>query len=92
MAQAYPLPKWGVTMEEGTIAEWIVQPGEAVKVDQLVAQVETDKISVEYVAPTSGIVAAHLVEEGATVACGEYIIVIATDQQDYDEYRASHGG
>jgi len=92
MAEAYPLPKWGVTMEEGTIIEWTVQPGEAVVVDQVLAQVETDKISVEYVSPIDGFIAAHLVEEGTTVACGEDIVVIATDQQDYDEYRSKHGG
>ena len=92
MAQAYPLPKWGVTMEEGTIVEWIVQPGEGVAVDQVLAQVETDKISVEYVSPISGVLVEHLVPEGTTVACGEDIVVIATDQQDYEQYRSSRGG
>lgn len=91
MAQAYPLPKWGVTMEEGTIVEWIVQPGEPVEVDQVIGQVETDKITVEFVSPAKGILTAHLVEEGETVACGDNIIVIADDEQDYKEYRASKG-
>ncbi len=92
MAQAYPLPKWGVTMEEGTIVEWTVQPGEGVAVDQVLAQVETDKISVEYLSPISGVLVAHLVPEGTTVACGEDIVVIATDQQDYEQYRLSREG
>ena len=92
MAQAFPLPKWGVTMEEGTIVEWAVQPGEPVEVDQVVGQVETDKITVEYVSPIKGILAAHLVDEGTTVACGEDIVVIATDEADYELYRSSIGG
>ncbi len=91
MAQSYPLPKWGVTMEEGTIIEWNVAPGEAVEVDQVIGQVETDKITVELLSPAKGILAAHLVEPGTTVDCGENIMVIADDEQDYEAYRSSSG-
>jgi pyruvate/2-oxoglutarate dehydrogenase complex dihydrolipoamide acyltransferase (E2) component len=92
MAQTFPLPKWGVTMEEGTIIEWTVQPGATVEVDDVIAQVETDKITVEFVAPVKGILAAHLVEVGTTVECGAPIVVIADDEQDYEAFRATAGG
>jgi pyruvate/2-oxoglutarate dehydrogenase complex dihydrolipoamide acyltransferase (E2) component len=92
MAQSYTLPKWGVTMEEGTIVEWTVQPGAAVEVDDVIAQVETDKITVEFVAPVKGILAAHLVEAGTTIECGAAIVVIADDEQDYEAFRATAGG
>ncbi|MHB1771704.1 MAG: biotin/lipoyl-containing protein [Acidimicrobiales bacterium] len=91
MAQAYPLPKWGITMEEGTIAEWTVQPGEPVAEGDVIGQVETEKIVVDFVAPVSGVLAAHLAAAGATVPVGEDIVVIARDAADYEQYRSSAG-
>ncbi len=88
MANSYPLPKWGVTMEEGTIVAWNVKPGEAVKEGQVLGLVATDKIEVDFESPVNGVVAAHLVSEGATVPVGQDIIVIATDEHDYAAYRA----
>jgi 2-oxoglutarate dehydrogenase E2 component (dihydrolipoamide succinyltransferase) len=78
-------------MEEGTIVEWNVQPGEALEEDTVIGQVETDKITVDFVSPVKGILCAHLVEPGTTVAVGEDIVVIADDQQDYEAYLASRG-
>jgi pyruvate/2-oxoglutarate dehydrogenase complex dihydrolipoamide acyltransferase (E2) component len=78
-------------MEEGTIVGWQVQPGQPVEVDQVLAEVETEKILVEFVSPVKGILAAHLVAPGATVACGTAIVVIASDQQDYESFRAGDG-
>lgn len=92
MAQSYPLPKWGVTMEEGTIVEWIVQPGEPVEEDTVIGQVETDKITVELLSPAKGILAAHLIEVGATVEVGTDIVVIARDEDDYREFKTMKGG
>ncbi len=92
MAQAYPLPKWGITMEEGTIVEWTVQPGDAVSEGDVIAQVETEKIVVEFVSPVNGVLAAHLVAAGTTVPVGQEVVVIAEDGADYEQYRASLGG
>lgn len=86
MAESFSLPKWGLTMEEGSIAEWLVQPGEHVDEGAVLALVETDKIQVEFVAPVSGIVAEHLVPTDATVAVGEPIVVIAKNEQDWTTY------
>lgn len=91
MAQAYPLPKWGITMEEGTIVEWTVQPGEPVSEGTVIGQVETEKITVDFVAPVAGVLAAHLVPVGATVPVGEAVVVIASDADDYARYAASAG-
>lgn len=92
MAQSFALPKWGLTMEEGTIAEWVAQPGDRVQEGAVLARVETDKIEVEFVAPVSGIVAAHLAERDATVPVGEPIVVIASDEQDLSAYRSGGAG
>lgn len=88
MATTYPMPQWGITMEEGTIAEWRVQPGEKVGEGDVLALVETDKIEIEFESPVAGIVAAHLVGEGDTVSCGTNVIVIAADESDLTSYAA----
>lgn len=64
------MPKLGLTMAEGLIAEWKVAPGEAVSAGQVLFVVETDKISNEIEAPADGTILALLAEEGATVAVG----------------------
>ena len=56
MAVEVILPKWGLTMEEGTVSEWRKQEGDAVAEDEIIADVETDKITNELPAPASGVV------------------------------------
>lgn len=88
MTTRYPMPQWGITMEEGTITEWFVQPGQKVAEGEVLALIATDKIEVEFESPVAGIVAAHLVGEDETVACGTDVIVIATDESDLASYDA----
>lgn len=64
------MPKLGLTMAEGLIAEWKVKAGEPVRAGQVLFVVETDKISNEIEAPADGMILALLAEEGATVAVG----------------------
>lgn len=89
MAKTYPMPKWGVTMEEGTIVEWLAAPGSAVAEGDVLAIVTTDKVDLEYESPVGGVVAAHLAAEDETVACGDPIVVIAEDDADYAAYQES---
>ncbi len=88
MAETLPLPKWGLTMEEGTIVQWLVQPGERVEEGTVLATVETEKIENEFESPMAGIVVALLVEAGASTAVGEPIVVIARDEDDFAAYRS----
>ena len=48
MAKIIGLPKLSPTMEEGTLVRWVKQEGEAIDVDDLVAEVETDKATMEF--------------------------------------------
>ena len=50
------LPKWGLTMEEGTLVEWDVKEGDRVSEGQVIAHVETDKVLSDLEAPASGVV------------------------------------
>jgi pyruvate dehydrogenase E2 component (dihydrolipoamide acetyltransferase) len=64
------MPKLGLTMSEGLIAEWLVRPGDEVRAGQTLFVVETDKVSNEIEAPETGRIVALLVEQGATVDVG----------------------
>lgn len=67
------LPKWGMTMQEGTISEWKVSPGEEVTEGQVLATVETEKVDADIESPGSGVIEELLVQAGETVEVGTVI-------------------
>jgi 2-oxoglutarate dehydrogenase E2 component (dihydrolipoamide succinyltransferase) len=73
MATDVKVPALGESITEGTLAQWLKKPGEAVKVDEPIASLETDKVTVEVPSPTAGVLSEQLVEEGDTVAVGALI-------------------
>lgn len=76
MATEVTVPTLGESITEGTLAEWLKQPGEAVLLDEAIATLETDKVSVEVPAPVAGVLTEQLVKAGDTVAVGAKIAVI----------------
>jgi 2-oxoglutarate dehydrogenase E2 component (dihydrolipoamide succinyltransferase) len=70
MAIEIKVPALGESVTEATVGKWLKQAGEAVKVDEPLVELETDKVSVEVPAPSAGVLAEILVEAGATVAVG----------------------
>jgi pyruvate dehydrogenase E1 component beta subunit len=58
------LPKWGLTMEEGTLTAWLVAEGETVTAGQPIAEVETDKVISQLEAPAGGTLSKILVPAG----------------------------
>ena len=70
------VPAMGESVTEGTLSQWLKQPGEAVAVDEPLAEIETDKVAIEVPAPVAGVMAEILVSEGSTVAIGTEIAVI----------------
>lgn len=70
------LPKWGLTMEDGTVVAWHVGEGERVVEGQVIAEVETEKVENELEAPCAGVVARILVQEDETVDVGTVLAVI----------------
>jgi pyruvate/2-oxoglutarate dehydrogenase complex dihydrolipoamide acyltransferase (E2) component len=82
MAETVTMPKWGLTMEEGTIVEWMVGEGDEVNHGDVLAVVETEKTSVELTSPFSGIVARVLVADGETVPVGTPLLIIASSQEE----------
>lgn len=89
MAEVVKMPKWGLSMEEGTIVEWMVGPGEDLAQGDVLAMVESEKSQMELPAPVGGVFAKVLVDEGETVAVGEELCVIAVDRAEFDADFAS---
>jgi 2-oxoglutarate dehydrogenase E2 component (dihydrolipoamide succinyltransferase) len=73
MATDVKVPALGESITEGTLAQWLKQPGEAVAADEPIASLETDKVSVEVPSPVAGTLSEQLVAEGDTVEVGAII-------------------
>ena len=64
MAVQILMPALSPTMEEGTLAKWLVKEGDVVKSGQIIAEIETDKATMEFEAVDEGTVGRILVAEG----------------------------
>ena len=73
MATDVEVPALGESITEGTLANWLKKPGEAVAADEPIAELETDKVSVEVPSPVGGVLTEQLVQAGDTVAVGAVI-------------------
>ena len=60
-----PMPHMGVSVEEGTVIEWLVAAGDEVEADQVLCAIATDKVDTEVVAPSAGTVVRIIAPEGA---------------------------
>ena len=82
MAASVILPKWGLTMEDGTVVAWYVDEGDHVVEGEVIAEVETEKVENELEAPCAGVVAQILVDEDETVDVGTVLAVIADNEAE----------
>ena len=76
MATEVKVPVLGESITEATLGEWLKRPGEAVKADEPIASLETDKVSVEVPAPVAGVMGQQLVQPGDTVQVGAVIATV----------------
>ncbi len=77
------------TMEEGQLVKWLKSEGDEVASGDLLAEIETDKATMELVARGDGVLRAILVEEGGTAPVGKVIAVIAGSDEDVSEFTSS---
>jgi len=83
MAIELRMPALSPTMEEGTLAKWLVKEGDEVKSGDILAEIETDKATMEFEAVDEGTVAKIVVPEGTDgVKVGEVIALIAGEDED----------
>ncbi len=70
------VPALGESVTEATVSTWFKKPGDAVEADEMLCELETDKVSVEVPAPMAGVLAEVLAGEGATVEAGGKLAVM----------------
>ncbi|MDD5367695.1 MAG: dihydrolipoamide acetyltransferase family protein [Anaerolineaceae bacterium] len=85
MAETVTMPKLGFDMAEGTLIRWIKLVGDPVVKGEVLAEIETDKATVEVESSYSGVVHKQLVEPGAVVPVGAPIAVIAAPDEKVDD-------
>ena len=76
MATKVELPQMSDTMTEGSVLVWLKAEGDEVRAGDPIAEIETDKATMELEAPEDGVLLKHLVEVGATVPCGTVLAVV----------------
>jgi len=92
MAVEIKMPALSPTMESGTLAKWNVAVGDEVRSGDVIAEIETDKATMEVEAVDEGIIAAIVVDAGAqNVAVGAVIAVLAEDGEDVAAAAAQAG-
>jgi pyruvate dehydrogenase E1 component beta subunit len=90
MATELKMPALSPTMEEGTLAKWLVKEGDEVKSGDILAEIETDKATMEFEAVDEGKIAKILVPEGTDgVKVGQPIALLAADGEDVSAPQAA---
>jgi pyruvate dehydrogenase E2 component (dihydrolipoamide acetyltransferase) len=86
------MPALSPTMEKGNLAKWLKKEGEAVKTGDVIAEIETDKATMEYEAVDDGVIAKIVVPEGTTdVPVNQLIAVLAQEGEDPKAAAAAAG-
>ncbi len=89
--QTIIMPKMGDAMEEGTLVRWLKQEGELVKEGEPIAEIATDKATIELEAPASGVLRGIRVQEGATVPINTPLAYILTEGETLPEQPKGDG-
>ena len=88
MAETISMPKLGFDMAEGTLVRWVKNEGENVNKGDVLAEIETDKATVEVESSASGVVKKLLVEAGAVVPIGDPIAIVGSADEKVDDVPA----
>ena len=70
------VPSLGESVSEATVSTWFKKPGDAVKQDEMLCELETDKVSVEVPSPVTGVLAEIIAPEGTTVAANARLAIV----------------
>jgi len=85
MAETISMPKLGFDMAEGTLVRWVKNEGENVNKGDVLAEIETDKATVEVESSASGVIRKLLVEAGSVVPIGDPIAIVGSADEKIDE-------
>lgn len=89
MAINITMPRLSDTMEQGTVVKWHVKQGDSVSTGDVIADIETDKATMELESFDDGIVALLALEEGKTINVGETIVILAEEGESVEAAAAS---
>jgi len=84
VATVINMPKLGFDMAEGLLVRWVKAEGETVEIGEVLAEIETDKATVEVEAETGGVILKHLAAENTSVPIGAPITVIGEPGEEFD--------
>ena len=84
MASKVIMPKLSPTMEEGQIARWLKKEGDKVSMGEPLAEIDTDKATMEMQALSNGVLRKILINEGESAPLGQLIAVIAEPNEDIE--------
>ena len=91
MAETINMPKLGFDMAEGTLVRWVKQVGENINKGDVLAEIETDKATVEVESSASGVVLQHIVDQGTVVPVNAPIAVIGSEGEKVEEAPKAEG-
>ena len=91
MAETISMPKLGFDMAEGTLVRWVKQVGDNINKGDVLAEIETDKATVEVESSASGVVLQHIVEQGTVVPVNAPIAVVGAAGEKVDAPVADSG-
>lgn len=92
MAIEITMPQQSDTMTEGTVVKWVKKEGDKVRAQEIIAEIETDKATMEMEAFDSGTLAVVLVKEGEKASVGAPIAVLATSKETVEEVKKQYAG
>ena len=82
MAEVINMPRLSDTMEEGTLAKWFKKVGDSVKEGEILAEIETDKATMEFESFHDGVLLHIGIDEGSTAPVDSIIAVIGSKGED----------
>src|SRR5688572_21839704 len=85
MATQVVMPKLSPTMEEGQVARWLKKEGDKVSMGEPIAEIDTDKATMEMQALSAGVLRKVLVQEGDSAPLGQPIAIIGEPDEDISE-------
>jgi pyruvate dehydrogenase E2 component (dihydrolipoamide acetyltransferase) len=91
MAETISMPKLGFDMREGVLVRWVKNEGETIHKGDVLAEIETDKATVEVESSASGVVRRLLASQGDTVPVGAAIAIVGTADETIDVPSAVSG-
>src|SRR3979409_1997424 len=89
MATQVIMPKLSPTMEEGQLSRWLKKEGDKVSMGEPLAEIDTDKATMEMQALGSGVLRKILIQEGESATLGQLIAIIGEPDEDISAFSGS---